>query len=33
MPHIAIQLSGPRHAERQQQISQAIAQLLSLIHI
>ncbi|TDS70949.1 tautomerase family protein [Comamonas sp. JUb58] len=27
MPHIAIQLSGPRHAERQQQISQAIAQL------
>ena len=27
MPHIAIQLSGPRNAQRQQQISQAIAQL------
>lgn len=27
MPHIAIQLSGPHHAERQQQISQAIARL------
>lgn len=27
MPHIAIQLSGPRNTERQQQISQAIAQL------
>ncbi len=27
MPHIAIQLSGPRHVERQQQISQAIARL------
>ena len=27
MPHIAIQLSGSRHAERQQQISQAMAQL------
>ncbi|QMV75119.1 tautomerase family protein [Comamonas piscis] len=27
MPHIAIQLSGPRNTERQQKISQAIAQL------
>ena len=33
MPHIAIQLSGPRDAQRQQQISRAVSQLTqSILH-